>query len=372
MFQFLVVGAALLTLFIALTPQGRTGFHTALFLTQVLDLPVKPQAWFTKEPVRHRVNYPSLSGTSVAQVYRVPDGKSRAAALLSLGVYDQGFDGAEVVNLGYALARAGYVVMYHWSPDMGFGYRIEPGEVGNLTSAFLYLEQQDYVDPDRVGLGGFCVGASFALVAAAADGIRDRVHFVNALGPYFDAETLLLQTASRSVLYDGQRTPWQPDQLTMKVLANELAGTLDNPGEAELLVRRYSDSHPTDPMELGGLSSPARRVGRLLEGVEPEEAAALIAALPSGFHEDLSSISPSTYITDVKARLLVMHDRNDLLVPVAESRRLVDAIGEQGNIRYTELLAFDHAAPSSGGMVTILGQAARLYRHMYEVIRIAH
>ena len=52
-FQALVVFGALFTLFIALTPQGRAGFHTALFVTQVLDLGVKPQTWFTDEPLRH-------------------------------------------------------------------------------------------------------------------------------------------------------------------------------------------------------------------------------------------------------------------------------------------------------------------------------
>ena len=104
LFQLLVVGGALLTLFIALTPQGRAGFHTALFLTQVLDAPVKPQGWFTGEPLRHEVIYPSPEGMSVAQIYRVPDGKPRAAALLSLGVYDAGFDGAEA---GQPWPRAG-------------------------------------------------------------------------------------------------------------------------------------------------------------------------------------------------------------------------------------------------------------------------
>ncbi len=67
-----------------------------------------------------------------------------------------------------------------------------------------------------------------------------------------------------------------------------------------------------------------------------------------------------------------MHDRHDLLVPAAESRRLLEAVRDRGNVRYTELLAFDHVAPSGGGIFTIVGQAARLYRHMYEIIRIAH
>ena len=243
LFQLLVVGGALLTLFIALTPQGRAGFHTALFLTQVLDAPVKPQGWFTGEPLRHEVIYPSPEGMSVAQIYRVPDGKPRAAALLSLGVYDAGFDGAEAVNLGHALARAGYVVMYHWSPEMSLNYTIEPGKLDNMVSAFMYLEEQGYVDTERVGLGGFCVGASFALVAGADARIRDRVHFVNAFGPYFDAETFLVQATSRSVVYEGERMPWDPDQPSVdegdsfEVAAVIVSPDIDCPVDFEFDIR---------------------------------------------------------------------------------------------------------------------------------------
>ena len=51
--------------------------------------------------------------------------------------------------------------------------------------AFQYLKSREYVDSNRVGMGGFCVGASFALVAAADPRIRRDVVFVNAFGPYF-------------------------------------------------------------------------------------------------------------------------------------------------------------------------------------------
>ena len=56
------------------------------------------------------------------------------------------------------------------------------------------------MDWERVGLGGFCTGASLTLVAASDPRISDRVHFVNAFGPFFDAELLLLQVASRGGL----------------------------------------------------------------------------------------------------------------------------------------------------------------------------
>lgn len=369
--QALVLLAALLTLFIALTPQGRAGFHTGLFVLQVLDLPIKPQAWFTAEPLRHEAHYPSSEGTAVADVYRPPDGKPRAAVALFLGANAAGRDDPDVINLGNALARAGYVAMFHWSPTMALQANIEPAETGNLVWAFQYLSEREYVDPRRAGLGGFCVGASFALVAAADPRIRDNVAFVNAFGPYFDAETLLLQAASRSVVYDGQRTPWEPDSLTMRVLANELIETLDDPADAAALTRRYLDGQPLTAAERDALSPPARAVSRLLDGATPAEAAALYATLPAGFRADLAAISPSSHVDNLRARLLVMHDRHDRLVPAAESRRLRAAAGGQGNnVRYTEVLAFEHVRPE-GGLLAMLREGARLYRHMYDIIRIA-
>ena len=66
-----------------------------------------------------------------------------------------------------------------------------------------------------------------------------------------------------------------------------------------------------------------------------------------------------------------MHDRNDRLVPAAESRRLLAATRERGEVRYTEVLAFEHVRPSGGGYGDLLAEAGRLFRHMYDIIRIA-
>ena len=104
------------------------------------------------------------------------------------------------------------------------------------------------------------------LVASADIRIRDRVHFVNALGPYFDAETLLVQATSRSVVYESERMPWDPDPLTLRVLTNELLETLENPRDAELLKRHVRDGNSLDPGYLAALSPQGRTVARLLNG----------------------------------------------------------------------------------------------------------
>ena len=352
------------------TPQGRAGFHTVLFVMQFLEVPVQPQPWFTKEPVRREVTYPQAVGTGVADIYRIPDDKERAAVLLFLGANAAGRDDEDVVNLGNALARAGFVAMFHWSPTMALQYNIDPSEIENLVWAYQYLREREFVDRNRVGIGGFCVGASFALVAAADSRIRDDVSFINAFGPYYDARDLLLQAASRSRHYQGQRDPWDPDRLTLKVLANELIETLTDPLEQEVLTRLYLKRQDIPQSELEGLSEPALRVRRLLDGTTPQEAQALYRQLPSEFRENMSRISPSTYVGSLKAKLMILHDRDDRLVPAAESRRLAGALEQRGHVRYTEVLAFEHVRPTSGGGLWGLAKEGfKLSRHMYTILR---
>lgn len=350
---------------------GRTGVRTVLFVMEVLEMPVRPQRWFVSEPLWHEAHYPSARGTSVGNVYRPPDGRPRAAAVLSLGISDEGMEDPIVVNLGNALARAGVVVLFDWSPIMGAAYHLDTNEPDNLVSAFQYLERQDYVDPKRVGMGGFCVGGSSALVAAADPRIRDRVYRINAFGPYFDAETVLLQGVSRTAVYGGERTSWQPAAATMRVMANELIMTLDGSRDAATLRRRYVNGEPATQEEMSALSPGGRTVARLLDGVEPDEAEALYATLPESFHRRLAAISPRHSVGGVRARTLVMTDRDDKMIPPAESRRLVESLPYPRQVRYTELTAFDHVTLSDRRALALMGEAVRLYRHMHELVKAA-
>ena len=366
-----VLFSALATL-VAFTPQGRTAFHTALFVSQVLELPVKPQRWFTTQPVRQQVTYPQSEGTGVADLYRAPDeagGSPRAGVLIFLGANAAGRDDEDVVNLGTALARAGFVVMFHWSPTMAQRQNIDPNEIENLVWAFRFLSDRNFVDPQRVGMGGFCVGASFALVAATDPRIRDQVSFVNAFGPYYDARDLLLQMATRSRFFDGRSEAWRPDQLTMRVFANELIETLNDPQDQQLMTRVFLQGDSVPDAELAGLSPGAQQIRKLLEGTSLQEAERIYQGLPASFHQGMERISPRTHLANLKARLTIMHDRDDRLIPSVESRRLYQAMGSRDNVRYTEVVAFDHVRPSGGGLWQAAQEGFRVYRHMYSIIR---
>ena len=152
---YMLLGGLLVTVIVLFTlfPQLSTGFHTALFVTQVLNVPVKPQAWFTATPVREEITYPRPDEQGQADVYYVPDGKRRAGLLVFLGANAAGRDDPDVVNFGNALARAGYVPMFSWSPTMGLQNNVDPNEIENLTWAFPAPEGAGLRGPGAGGHG---------------------------------------------------------------------------------------------------------------------------------------------------------------------------------------------------------------------------
>ena len=88
--------------------------------------------------------------------------------------------------------------------------------------------------------------------------------------------------------------------------------------------------------------------------------------------QQLAGISPSSHVADLQPRVMVMRDEGDLLIPVGETRRLAATLQERGDFRYTETRIFDHVRPDGGGdFWQLVAEAAKLYWHMYGIIRVA-
>ena len=370
----LLIALALLpvlgVLLVAATPQGRTGFKTVLFIPQVLpSIPIHPQEWFTDDPIRQEVSYPIPSGQGVADLY-TPTGEGEyASVLLFLGVNPAGRDDDRVVNLANALARSGMVVMIPWSDTMT-QKRIETTEIENLVSAYQYLLDLDMVDPERAGMGGFCVGASLAMVAAQDRRIRDQVSFFNSFGGYYDMADLLRSISSESRAYDGAVEPWNPKSLTREVFTTHLIEGVEDNGERELLTRHFIEGAQIAEESIAALSPGASAAYRLLKGTSYEEAGALLGELSPKTLEFIRRVSPSTNINQLKARVLIMHDREDRLVPAEESRRLEDRIAKSGNVYRTEFSFFQHVTPSRSVSPPVSArEAIKLFLHMYNIVK---
>ena len=364
------VAVAIVVLWFAVTPEGRVAWRTALFIPQVVgSLPVNPQPWVMGTPIREEVFHEISTGRGSADLYAPAGDGVHSAVLLFLGVNPAGRDDPRVVGLAEGLARSGAVVLIPWSEGMT-SQRVTAHEVDDLVRWFEFLLEHERVDPERAGVGGFCVGASLVAVAASDARIQDDVQFVNFFAGYYDARDLIAAVLSNSRYYEGVVEPWTPDSLSKSVVTAQLIEEMDNPAEIALLEGMFvSKDTFVDHTELSRLSEEAQITARLLSGVGTDEARQLVESLPASTLESLASISPSSSVDGIRARVLIMHDREDGLVPAAESRRLADALAERGDVRHTEFSLFQHLDPTKPvGPTEYVRELFKLYRHMYMVM----
>ena len=285
--------------------------------------------------------------------------------MLFLGVAPAGPDDPRVVDLAGGLARAGMATLVYWSPEMQ-AKRIHAADVQNLTAAFSYLQSQPFVDPQRVGFAGFCIGASFVLMAAAQEEIRAEVAFVNAFGPYYDLLDLARALGTSTRFYDGERQPWVPDALTREVAELLLLEHLE-PLEAAA-VRAALDGGTPDAPE--GLSPQAAAIHRVLAGGSVELVEEAVTSLPQALVDQMAMVSPRSYVADISAPVLIMHDRADSLVPSDESRRLADTLADRGDVHYTEFSLFQHMDPTrSLNWWDQVRELNKLFWHLYTILR---
>ncbi len=371
----IVAGVALVAL-LALFKPATTAIHTAAFASQVLPSPVKFQTWVAREPERREISFTRDDGSvGEADVYVIDDGRRRAAVLVFLGANAAGADDPDVINLGQALARTGFAVMYYWSPTMGEQAQIDVEEISNLVAAFDHLRGEDYVDPERVGLAGFSVGASFALVAAADPRIADDIAFVNAFGGYYDTSDLVAQIAASQAIEDDGDRDWEVDRLTRRVYNNMLIDSIDDPTHQEG-ARAVAEGGEYEPEARVPLSTEA--AFDLLAGVGyVGEARWRYAQLTEDFRAEVDSIAPSHHVGQWSANtaMRVMHDVGDPLIPVGESRRLVESLREQRldmEVHYTETDIFRHVRPDADrDLKSLLRGAWQLFRHMFHIVAVA-
>jgi hypothetical protein len=343
-------------------------------------LPSGPADWVINEPVVERVRYPTCVGWAEGDLYRPAAGGPHPGVLVCLGVVPFGVEHPQVARLGRALARSGWAALLHWSPAMR-DLRFDPADVANFALAYRWLVERPEVDPARSGFLGTCVGGSFALMAAADARIRGRLAFVSAYAPYSSMWTFARDIAGATRTLGDRREPWAVDPLTWKVFVRSLTDPL-TPGDARRLREAFGDRFTWDasgsavvrspmrgPLDPGELSEDGRAVHRLLAATDPHVAEAALHLLPPSIRARLTALSPVGYLDDIEAPLIhVMHDRYDPVIPVGESRRLLDALSGRAGVRYTEL-GFRHLNPTRLSPLRLAWELPRFYRAMYPVFR---
>lgn len=342
----------------------RAAAKTAVFFLKVLPmLPSRPVDWLTTAPVVERVRYPTHSGEAAADLYHPSGTGPHPGVVVCLGV-----DHPQVPRLGAALARAGFATLLYWSPAMR-DLRLDPEDTEGIALAYRWLIAQPFVDAGRSGLLGTCVGGSFALMAAAEPVIRDRIAFVVAWAPYASMRTLARDIASATTSTDEGPAPWPVDQLTRTVYVRSLTAVLET---SEAVRLRTACAEREGWLDAGTLSGEGRAVYPLLTRLDASAAETAFDRLPTAMQERLDAMSPIGCLWDIHAPLILLaHDRDDSVIPIGESRRLVATLAGRAGVRYTEFRMFKHLDPSKVRLplIALTRELAKFYCTVYPMFR---
>lgn len=326
---------------------ARVAVQTLVLLPRLFpEGPLDVLGLVTARPTRDERQFTYTGGTVTADVYhpRGTPGARYGGVVFTLGAFPLPRRDPLVERFAESLARTGVVVVVPESPNLLAG-RVVPEEIEALVGSVDLVAAQSDVATERIGLIGLSVGGGLSVTAAADERLRNRVAFVNTLGGYFDVEGLVVDAASRSVEVDGEPRPWQPDERTLRVLAIALLNTLPPGEERSRLWARYVEASDAGDPGAESLTPPATDILRLLDGTTREEARAIIARLPPVARARFQAVSPAGHIQDLRARLYVMHDTGDTLIPFTESRRLAAAVAPGTLLRQTEFSIFQHVVP---------------------------
>jgi acetyl esterase/lipase len=250
--------------------------------------------------------------------------------------------------------------------------RLEVGEIDGVVDAFRVLAARPEVDRGRIGIVGFSVGGSLALLAARDPAIADGVRWVNAFGAYADAASYLTSVSAHGYVLDDRLVPWTPTPLAREVylrfLLDQVAETADRATLEEAFgASILAGERPDADQELRAAftTDVARTVHDLLTASSREAAAGAIARLPDESLAFVDAISPVRHLDGLRADVHLMHEREDHHVPFVESRALATALTDRGRLRaHTEFRLFDHVQPDDLDLAAALPELWRLLHHV--------
>jgi pimeloyl-ACP methyl ester carboxylesterase len=292
----------------------------------------------TPEPVRETVSYLTSLGERQADLYQSPEG-NLAGIVLVPGAAARGRHDPRVVSVARTLARLRFAVLVPDMPGVR-QYRVRATDVLEVAEAFAWLLARPGLAPQgRVGMAGFSYGAGPVLIAAMQPGISAQVRFVMSVGGYYDLHNVITYFttgyadtgAALAVEGAHQAGLRQPHPYSESVFIRSNLDLLERSVDRGFL-RSYADylvdsgADMDEPIP-GTLAPDARAFYQLLINHDPAAVPRLIDRLPERIRHLIESINPAAHdLSQLQARLILLHGRSDNLIPYTESVALSQAL----------------------------------------------
>ena len=372
------LGLLILVVLVVAFEPTRVAVQTAVLLPNLLDAGPKPLNLFSEAPSRSSVPYRTArpgAEPDLAELW-LPSWASverpAGAMLLVFGVNNLGRNHPAIERVADGLARTGVAVLVPDSRTLLEG-RLEIGEIDGVVRAFGLLAARPEVDPERIGIVGFSVGGSLALLAARDQRISSRVRWVNAFGAFADAATYLAAVSAHAYLgTDGEPVAWMPTPLAREVYLRFMLDQVDEADDRRALDEAFSDrilagERPRSDEALRAMleTDAARTVLDLFTAPSLEAALASIEELPADSLRFIDAISPARHVDGLVAHVHLMHEMEDHHVPFVESRAFASVLEPAGLLRqHTEFRLFDHVQPDDLDLLAAAPELVKLLLHV--------
>ena len=372
----IIILPLVLALLILVFLDAKALYRSALLVTELL--PGKSLSllnYLSDHPVHKQIGFEVNNKMVEADLYLPRNKKNTPGFIFFLGVSpaDRGSD-PRVETLVNTLARLGVAVLVPWLETQEKSIVVKD-DVESLIYLFEYFSDIESIDDTKIGMGGICTGASMVALAASDSRINENVKFLNLFAGYYDALDFTKAVVSKKRFYNDLLYEWQPDTLTQIVVAKQLSESVSNRYDREYLNRLILEGDRDAEID-SFLTDEGKVIYLLISNPQIHNVDNLFNKLPNKTISYLEDISPSKFVGNLKARVMIMHDRHDRLVPVDESRRFYEGLKSNHPVYYTEFSSFQnqiqvHVDNDAGNISSAdyLIEAWKLLRHLYEVMK---
>ncbi len=285
----------------------------------------------TRDPVRSAADFRIEGRDHQADHYQPADRAPRATLVLLHGLTPAGRREPRLEQFATTMARAGFRVVVPDLPGMR-SLTVGTEDIRDITDTLRQvLDPEADLDCNSVGLMAFSFAVGPALIAALTPEIRERVAFVVAVGGYYDLADAITYATTGYDPISGQRGTLPAPEGKWWLLQSQ-GQRLTRPEDRALdalAQRRMRD--PTAAVDdlLLQLSPDGRAVHALAANTDPERVRELIRQLPAAIRDQLRALDLSRQnLEALRAHLLLIHGRDDNVIPVGHSRRLLARLGK--------------------------------------------
>ncbi|MDX1483419.1 MAG: alpha/beta hydrolase [Alphaproteobacteria bacterium] len=306
-----------------------------------------------------------------ADLYGAAEGK--APLVLVPGAAQGGKDDSRLVSFAAALAEAGFHVLVPEIESLK-SLRIGPGDIAAIADAVVHLSGLSGGVP--VGLAAISYAAGPALLAALDSRAAAKIAFIAAIGGYYDM-TQLVTFVTTGHYRESPAKPWQsrvPHPYGKFVFTVSNLPNLPDARDRALFERMVRAKLANSARDIGPLvdqlGPPGRAFWALLDNRDPARVAPLLAALPDAIRGRLSALDVSARdLSRLRARLILIHGRDDSIVPYTESIALA-AAAPPGHARLFLVPEISHVTLRGAGIHSAWVMLGAAYALIEERLRL--